>query len=210
MAPALILTGGIGSGKSTVAELLAGWGARVVDADQLAREVVAPGSEGLAEVVAAFGPDVLATDGSLDRAALADCVFDDPVRLAALEAIVHPRVERLAEERLADGAAAPLLVYEVPLPGRRPSFPAGAADSEDPLVVVVDVPAEERHRRLRVRGLSDQQIAARMASQPSREEWLAGADVVIDNSGDAHHLRRQVAELWARCTGSTAAVGPDG
>jgi len=210
MAAALILTGGIGSGKSTVAALLAGWGAHVVDADQLAREVVAPGTAGLAEVTRSFGPDVIDAGGALNRTVLAEIVFDDPARLAVLEGIVHPLVERLAAARLADGAAAPMLVYEVPLPDRRAPFPTTVAAQAEPLVVVVDAPAEERHGRLRRRGLSDQQITARMASQPSREQWLAGADVVIDNSGNRDDLRNQVAALWARCTGAEAPVGGDG
>jgi dephospho-CoA kinase len=210
MARAVILTGGIGSGKSSVASLLERWGAHVVDADQLAREVVEPASEGLAEVVEAFGGEVLSADGALDRAALAEVVFDDPARLARLEAIVHPRVEKLAEERLAAGDSAPLLVYEVPLPGRQPAFPPSAVAGGAPLVVVVDVPAAERHRRLQVRGLSDQQISARMAAQPTREQWLAGADLVVDNSGDLAALRQQVAAIWSRLTGTEAPVGVDG
>lgn len=210
MARAVILTGGIGSGKSSAAALLSGWGAHVVDADDLAREVVLPGSAGLAEVVDAFGPDVLSGDGSLDRAALAEVVFDAPERRAVLEQIVHPLVEALAAARLAAGADAPLLVYEVPLPRGRAPFPPSALSAGTPLVVVVDVPVEERHRRLAVRGLSAQQIAARMAAQPSREEWLAPADVVVDNSGDRERLSRQLAEFWARYAGREAAVGPDG
>ena len=210
MTRAVVLTGGIGSGKSTVASLLRGWGAYVVDADRLAREVVEPGTEGLAEVVEAFGAGVRSADGTLDRAALAEVVFDQPDRLAALEAIVHPRVERLAAERLSAGARAPVLVYEVPLPGRQPPFPAAAVEDGPPLVVVVDVPAEVRHRRLIARGLSEQQIGARRAAQPSREQWLAAADVVVDNSGDLEALRTQVAAIWSRLTGTEAPVGADG
>ena len=210
MARPVILTGGIGSGKSTAAALLSEWGAQVVDADELAREVVAPGSEGLSEVVEEFGTDVLAADGSLDREALAEVVFDDPERLGALEQIVPPLVEALASERLAAGVGAPLLVYEVPLPRGRAPFPEGVLSAGAALVVVVDVPVEERHRRLAGRGLSGQQITARMASQPSREEWLAAADVVVDNSGDREHLSRQLADLWATYTGREAPVGRDG
>ena len=210
MSRAVVLTGGIGSGKSAVAEVLAQWGAHVVDADRLAREVVAPGTDGFAAVVAEFGPSVVASDGSLDRAALADVVFSQPERLAALEAIVHPLVERLASARLAENRDAPVLVYEVPLPDRIPAFPASGGESERPLVVVVDASEPERRRRLLERGLGDGQITIRMAAQPSRDEWLSHADWVLDNGGERQATVQQLSRLWQELTGSPAPVGPAG
>jgi dephospho-CoA kinase len=209
MARAVILTGGIGSGKSSVAALLARWGAHVVDADQLAREVVAPGTDGLSAVADLFGTDVIGPDGSLDRTTLAERVFGHPDRLSALEAIIHPRVERLAGVRLAEGSAAPVVVYEVPLPGRRPQFPGSGAEVE-PLVVVVDAGEDQRLERLRARGLSDDQIAARMSAQPSREEWNRAAEVVIDNTGDLDALVGKVAQVWLSLTGAAPPVGGSG
>ncbi|MFL6288716.1 MAG: dephospho-CoA kinase [Actinomycetes bacterium] len=213
MSRAVVLTGGIGSGKSAVAEVLAEWGAHVVDADQLAREVVAPGTDGFAAVVAEFGPTVVASDGSLDRAALADVVFSQPERLAALEAIVHPRVAALASARLAEKPDAPVLVYEVPLPDRIPAFRvSGTATraTEPPLVVVVDASEEERRRRLLARGLEDVQIASRMAAQPSRDEWLSLADILVDNGGEPGATVQQLRRLWRQLTGAPAPVGPEG
>jgi dephospho-CoA kinase len=203
----VVLTGGIGSGKSEVGRLWTSWGAHVVDADRLAREVVEPGSEALSEVLAEFGPHVLALDGSLDRSALAERVFGDPQRLAQLEAIIHPRVELAAKQRLAQGGEAALLVYEVPLPDRVAPFGDQAGEV---LVVVVDAPDEVRRARLRTRGLSDAQISARMASQPTREEWLAEADHVIDNEGDRQHLAGQAASLWVTLTGDSPPVAVGG
>jgi dephospho-CoA kinase len=194
----VVLTGGIGSGKSEVGRLLAAFGAHVVDADELARTVVQPGTPGLAAVEAAFGPRVIASDGTLNRPELATMVFGQPERLAALEAIVHPLVEALAVSQLAAGSGAPVLVYEVPLLGRSPEFPQSAASR--PVVVVVDAPDAVRVERLRQRGLSEEQIDARMAAQPSREAWISAADRVVDNGGDLHHLQSQVQALWRELT----------
>jgi dephospho-CoA kinase len=198
--PRVVLTGGIGSGKSEVGRLLASWGALVVDADQLAREVVEPGTSGLSEVVCEFGQGVLTDDGSLNRAALADLVFAAPDRLAALEAIVHPRVEALATRRMDAAASGQLVVYEVPLPDRWP----GAR------VVVVDAPLDVRRRRLQERGLTPEQIDGRLARQPTREEWLQRADHVVDNGSDLTDLRCQVASLWRELTGEDPPVGASG
>jgi dephospho-CoA kinase len=206
----VVLTGGIGSGKSTVAGLLTSWGAHVVDADQLAREVVAPGTPGLAAVLATFGPEVAAPDGTLDRSALAAIVFADDRRRLALEGIVHPLVEDLAEHQLASGGSAPLVVYEVPLPGRVPRFPADCLVTGPVVVVVVDAPDQVRRQRLASRGLSAMQIDDRMRAQPSREEWLAGADHVVDNGGNKAETAAQLARLWALLTGSEAPVGAEG
>jgi dephospho-CoA kinase len=188
------LTGGIGSGKSTVAALLAARGAVVVDADLLAREAVAPGTRGLADVVARFGPAVLAPDGTLNRQALADLVFADPAALADLNAIVHPVVRAAIADRLAalDGGPAPLVVLEIPLlveSGR--SYGASA-------VIVVDCPEEVAVRRLvEGRGMDEADARRRMAAQASRADRLAAADLVIDNSGSRDELEREVDRAWA-------------
>lgn len=188
------LTGGIGSGKSTVAGLLAARGAVVVDADRLAREVVAAGTPGHRAVVDRFGPRVVAGDGSLDRKALAGVVFDDPEALADLNAIVHPAVRAAIADRLA--ALAPtdaVVVLEIPLlveSGR--SYGASK-------VIVVDCPEEVALRRLADgRGMDPDDARRRMAAQVSRAERLAAADVVIDNAGSLADLKAQVDEVWAQ------------
>ena len=201
--PAVVLTGGIGSGKSTVGQVLATWGAFRVDADQLARDVVAPGSEGLAELVRLLGPGVVADDGSLDRAAMAERVFADANLLAEVEAIVHPRVLSAGIDAFARAPAGAVRVYEVPLPGRSP-FP------DEPIVVVVDAPDDVRRARLAARGLSAPQITARMRQQPARHDWLELADRVVDNSGTLAELEAQVADLWREITGKEPTVGGDG
>ena len=185
------LTGGIGAGKSEVSRRLAAYGAVVIDADQIAREVVEPGTEGLAEVVAAFGPEVLTPDGALDRARLGDIVFADPELRGKLNAIVHPRVAaRMAE--LERGASGSIIVHDVPLIAENGR--AGAYD----VVVVVDAPPKVQAERLvRRRGMTREQARARMAAQASREQRLAIADIVIDNSGSLAELDRQVGDLWA-------------
>ena len=203
------LTGGIGSGKSTVAGLLASYGAVVVDADLLAREAVAPGTPGLARVVEEFGRGVLAADGSLDRPRLAGLVFGNPERLAALNAIVHPSVAaRWAELTEAAAAATPdaVVVFDVPL------LVEGLADNHDfDVIVVVDASTETRLRRLvDERGMDQDQARARMAAPASRQERLAAADVVVDNDGDLAGLRAQVDRLWDRLTaGADVRVHPD-
>jgi dephospho-CoA kinase len=185
------LTGGIGSGKSEVSRRLAGLGAVVIDADAAAREVVEPGTEGLAEIVRAFGPGVLQPDGSLDRGRLGDVVFGSPELRARLNAIVHPRVAaRMTEQESAAGPDA-IVVHDVPLIAENNL--AGAYD----VVVVVDAPPETQAERLgRLRGMSREQATARMAAQASREQRLAIADIVIDNSGSLAELDRQVGDLW--------------
>lgn len=185
------LTGGIGAGKSEVSRRLAAHGAVVIDADAIAREVVAPGTAGLAEVAAAFGPDVLLPDGSLDRPRLGDVVFADPELLARLNGIVHPLVR--ARTRTLEAAAGPgaIVVNDVPLIAEN-----NLAGSYD-LVVVVDAPPRVQLDRLvRNRGLSRDQAKARMAAQASRAQRLAIAGIVIDNSGSLAELDRQVGELW--------------
>ena len=185
------LTGGIGSGKSAVAALLAEHGAVVVDADQLAREVVEPGTPGYERVVAAFGGDVVGADGRLDRARLGQVVFNDPERLATLNAIVHP----LVAERSADLAGrAPedaVLVMDVPLLVE--NHLEGAYD----VVIVVDTPDDVRLARLiRDRGMSEEDALARMAAQASRADRLEAADYVVDNAGGRADLGAAVDDLW--------------
>ncbi len=198
----IVLTGGIGSGKSRVASVFHEWGAYVVDADQLARDVVEPGTKGRAAVENLLGPKVVAADGSLDRAAMADLVFTDPALLAELEGIIHPLVHEAGQRRFAHAPVGSVRVYEVPLPGRSPF-------DETPLVVVVDAPDDVRRQRLLGRGLSADQIAARMSSQPSRAEWLALADEVIDNSGSEAELLALAGTLWRQITGQDPPVGPE-
>src|SRR5438309_943935 len=193
------LTGGIGSGKSEVSRRLAIHGAMIVDADVAAREVVAPGTPGLARIVETFGADVLGPDGVLDRKRLGAIVFRDPGLRAKLNAIVHPLVREWmrAAERAAVRAAdprgsGPIIVHDVPLLAERLG-----KDSFD-LVIVVDVPPELQVERLvSQRGMAPDQARARMAAQASREQRLAVADVVIDNSGSLADLDRPVAEVWA-------------
>ena len=191
------LTGGIGSGKSTVSGLLASLGAVVVDADLLAREVVAPGSDGLAEVAEAFGADLVREDGSLDREALGARVFPDPAAVQQLNAVLHPRIGALTVERFAEAEAsgAPVLVHDVPL-----LVESGLQRGYDE-VVVVDVPPEVQLDRLvRLRGMSEDDARARIARQATREQRLAAATVVLTNAGTRDELEEQVRALWQRWT----------
>jgi len=194
--PLVALTGGIASGKSTIARRLAEHGAAIVDADALVREVQGPGSPVLTELASEFGADILQPDGSLDRAALGLRAFGDPARVARLNAIVHPAVRALSAERIAAAFAADpdaVVVYDVPL------LVEARADDPWELVVVAHAPAPLRRRRLvTLRGLSDPEAAARIAAQASDEERLAIADVVIDTSGSLDETHRQVDELWER------------
>jgi dephospho-CoA kinase len=186
------LTGGIGAGKSEVSRRLASYGALVIDADQIAREVVEPGTPGLAQVVGRFGTGVLAPDGTLDRQRLGEIVFGDDELRAKLNSIIHPLVgARLRElEQGADADA--ILVEDVPLIAEN-----DLADFYD-LVVVVDVPPRLQEERLvRDRGMTPDQVAVRMAAQASREQRLAIAGIVVDNSGSLAELDREVGELWA-------------
>jgi dephospho-CoA kinase len=186
------LTGGVASGKSAVSAMLRELGALVIDADALAREVVAPGTPGLEAVVAAFGREVLAYDGSLDRARLGAVVFGDPVSRAALEGIIHPLVRARAAELEAAAPADVLVVHDIPL-----LVETGQADAFD-AVVVVDVPEEVQvERAVRSRGWSEEEARARIEAQASRAERLAAATHVLDNSGTFEDLRRRVAEVFA-------------
>ncbi|WP_250285917.1 MULTISPECIES: dephospho-CoA kinase [unclassified Frankia] len=185
------LTGGIGAGKSAVARLLAGHGAVVIDADQLAREVVAPGTPGLQAVVEEFGAHLLGADGALDRAALGAVVFADPDARRRLEAITHPLVGARAAERMAQAPADAVVVYDVPL-----LVEAGLAGRYD-VVVVVEAPLEVRLARLAGRGLPPGQARARMANQADDAARRAVADILVDNGGSPEDLRARVDEVWA-------------
>ena len=191
------LTGGVASGKSTVSALLREHGAVVVDADVLAREVVAPGSTGLAEVVGEFGAEVLTADGHLDRPRLGALVFADAAARARLEAIIHPRVRARAAELEAEAGPDAVVVHDIPLLAE-----TGQQDRFD-AVVVVDVPVEVQQDRLvRLRGLSPADADARIAAQASREQRLAVATYVVDNTGSLADLETRVAEVWAALTGA--------
>jgi dephospho-CoA kinase len=184
------LTGGIGSGKSTVSALLAERGAVVIDADRIAREVVAPGTPGLAAVAEAFGDGVLAPDGSLDRPALAAIVFADPEARARLDAIVHPLVRARAAEIAAAAPPDAVVVNDVPL-----LVETGQAGAYE-LVLVVEADTATRVARLVQRGLSAEDARARMAAQASDGQRRAVADVVLDNSGTREELAAQVDRFW--------------
>ena len=186
------LTGGIGAGKSEVSRRLASYGAVVIDADAVARDVVAPGTPGLAEVVQAFGPEVLRGDGSLDRDRLGELVFADESLRVKLNAIIHPRVGARMAELERQAGDVPVIVHDVPLLAE--NHLAGGFDE----VVVVDVPPRIQAERLaRERGMPRAQAEARMRAQASREERLAIATIVVDNSGSLAELDREVGELWA-------------
>ncbi|MGH9149408.1 MAG: dephospho-CoA kinase [Acidimicrobiales bacterium] len=191
------LTGGIGSGKSTVARLLRGYGAVVIDADQVVREAQAPGGAAYAGIVARFGPAVVGVGGALDRAALAKVVFADAAARSDLEALTHPAVKAEVMGRLAAlagaGAGSTLVVVlEIPLLAE-----AGRGYPLDG-ILVVDCPPEVAVARLaQGRGMAEADARARIAAQVPPEERLAIADVVIDNSGDLGHLRGEVDRAWA-------------
>ena len=184
------LTGGIGSGKSTVSALLAARGAVIVDSDRIAREVVEPGTPGLARVVEAFGEGVLASDGSLDRAALAAVVFADPEARRRLDGIVHPLVRARASELAAAAPPDAVVVHDVPL-----LVETGQASSYD-LVLVVEADPATRVSRLVQRGLTAEDARSRMDAQASDEQRRAVADVVLDNSGTREQLVEQVDRMW--------------
>ncbi|MFA1548135.1 dephospho-CoA kinase [Actinomadura chokoriensis] len=189
------LTGGIGSGKSEVSARLSERGAVVIDADKIAREVVEPGTPGLAAVVAEFGDDVLLPSGALDREKVGRIVFADPDRLAALNAIVHPLVGERMQELMDAAPAGAVVVYDVPLLAEN-----GLAPMYDE-VVVVDAPEKTQVDRLVARrGMTEEDARARMANQASRAERRAVATHVIENSGTLDDLKAQVDALWESLT----------
>ncbi|WP_432015321.1 dephospho-CoA kinase [Streptomyces cucumeris] len=195
------LTGGIGAGKSEVSRILSSYGAMLIDSDRIAREVVEPGTSGLAAVVAEFGPEVLTADGTLDRPRLGGIVFSDPERLRALNAIVHPLVRDRSAELEAAAGPGTVVVHDVPLLTEN-----GLAPLYDVVVVVDASPETQLDRLVRLRGMAEDEARARMAAQATRAERLAVADVVIDNDGPLEALEPRVREVWtdllARAAGS--------
>ncbi|MEU9704426.1 dephospho-CoA kinase [Streptomyces sp. NPDC047981] len=189
------LTGGIGAGKSEVSRLLVSYGAVLIDADKIAREVVEPGTPGLAAVVAAFGPEILTEQGTLDRPRLGSIVFADADRLATLNGIVHPLVGARSAEL--ESAAGPddVVVHDVPLLTEN-----GLAPLYD-LVVVVDAsPETQLDRLVRLRGMAESEARARMAAQATREQRQKIADLLIDNDGPLEALEPQVRAVWEQLT----------
>ncbi|MGN5378332.1 dephospho-CoA kinase [Streptomyces lasalocidi] len=185
------LTGGIGASKSEVSRLLVEHGAVLIDADRIAREVVAPGTPGLAAVVEAFGADVLVADGSLDRPRLGAIVFADPEKLAVLNSIVHPLVGLRSREL--EEAAAPdaVVIHDVPLLTEN-----GLAPLYD-LVIVVDAsPETQLDRLVRLRGMTEEDARARMAAQATRAQRRETADILIDNDVPLDTLHKRVADVW--------------
>lgn len=189
------LTGGIGAGKSEVSKRLAARGAVVIDADKIAREVVEPGTEGLARVVAAFGEEMLREDGTLDREKLGSVVFSDPEKLATLNSIVHPLVGKRVAELQAAAPPDAIVVYDVPL------LAENNLASQYDVVIVVDASDEIRLDRLvRLRGMTEADAKARIAAQASREERLAIADFIIPNETTLDDLDAHVDEIWHHLT----------
>lgn len=185
------LTGGIGSGKSTVSSLLAARGAVIIDADAITRDVQQPGSPVIEKLVERFGSTILAADGSLDRPAVAAIVFNDPEALKSLNEIVHPAVgaemnRRMLEQR----STTNVVVLDIPLLTENPREGLQGR-------IVVDVPVETQVRRLvEFRGFDEADARARIGRQASREQRLAGADFVVDNSGTPEGLEQQIDQLW--------------
>jgi dephospho-CoA kinase len=191
------LTGGIASGKSLVARILRELGVPVVDADELARRVVEPGQPALADLVAEFGPGVLAADGTLDRKALAALVFGDEARRRRLNAITHPRIAALSQQEIARHAAAgaPVVIYEAPL-----LVENGIHRALDGLIVVSATPEQQLARAQARDGMDVAAARARIASQLPLADKLAAATYVIDNSGTPEATRAQVEAMWRAWT----------
>jgi dephospho-CoA kinase len=183
------LTGGIGAGKSTVSNMFAQLGALVIDADQLARQAIEPGTSGFDEVVAHFGEKVLA-DGEIDRKKLGEIVFSNPMERKALEAIVHPRVQQLLAEKIKTLSPGDTLIYEIPL-----LVETGAAEKFD-FIITVEADIENRLDRLFERGMDEDEAERRIAAQASQGERESVADCVLVNDGDRADLFAQVARIW--------------
>jgi dephospho-CoA kinase len=185
------LTGGIGAGKSTVSTLLARRGALIIDADAITRQLQAPGMPVLADIAAHFGAELIGPDGILDRAALAERVFADPAELEALNSIVHPAVGREITRRVREASRTDqIVVLDIPLLTENKAWTTQGT-------IVVDAPLETQVERLvRWRGFDEDDVWARIANQASREERLASADVVVDNSGAPEALEAQIDRLW--------------
>jgi dephospho-CoA kinase len=186
------LTGGIASGKSTVASMLGKYENEIIDADEIAREVVIPGSQGLQKIVTEFGPQVLNRDGTLSRAALATVVFNDPIRRAALEKILHPLIKTRTLEKIAQSRS-DVVVYVVPL------LVEAKVNHQFDLVVTIEAGTETQTKRLvENRGMTPEDAAARISAQASEAERVARADVRIDGSLDMADLEIAVSKLWSQ------------
>lgn len=183
------LTGGIGSGKSTAASIFADLGAVVIDADQIAREVVAPGSPAVAKIAERFGSDVV-VNGAIDREKLAQIVFADPAARADLEGITHPLVRKRFEEILAQQDPDAVIIYDIPL-----LFESKLEGAYD-VIVTIEAPLDIRRERLLARGLLPSQIDQRMAAQVSDEVRREGSDLVIVNDGETSSLREAISQIW--------------
>ncbi len=186
------LTGNIGTGKSTVARMLAELGAETIDADKVAHQVMRAGTRTHAAIVEAFGPDVLASDGEIDRSRLGALVFADPAALARLEAIVHPATLGAVARRIAASSAAVVVVEAIKL------IEAGMAAAYDSLWVTTCRPEQQIQRITATRGLSRAEAEQRVRAQPPQEEKIARADVVIDTSGTLAWTREQVQAAWKK------------
>lgn len=197
------LTGGIGSGKSTVAALLAERGAVLIDADQIARDLVEPGGPALPALVEEFGDRILQPNGTLSRGELARLAFSDPEATTRLNAIMHPLIRAESARQLAAQPDSAIVVYDMPL------LVESGQDSIVDIVVVVDVPEEiQLDRAVDLRGLDEEDVRRRMAVQATREERKAAADIVIDNSGDLVLTALQVDDLWDRLSGGLSGRSP--
>ncbi|MFF8874054.1 dephospho-CoA kinase [Streptomyces massasporeus] len=186
------LTGGIGAGKSEVSRLLVACGAVLIDADRIAREVVAPGTPGLASVVEAFGEEILAADGSLDRPRLGAIVFSDAEKLSTLNSIVHPLVGARSRELEEAAAEDAVVLHDVPLLTEN-----GLAPLYDLVIVVDAAPETQLDRLVRLRGMTEEDARARMAAQATREQRREIADIVIDNDVPLEELEQRVKDVWA-------------
>lgn len=195
------LTGGVGSGKSTVARLFAELGVPVIDTDLLARELVEPGEPAFEEVVVAFGPEIVAEDGRLDRRRLRDMVFRNPQKRLQLEAILHPRIREAVRERI-QALEAPYCLVAIPL-----LVETGQRDLVDRVLVIDAAPEVQLSRAATRDGVPEEQVRAIMASQASRAERLAAADDVIVNDGGVEQLRTCVTDLHARYTALAQEAG---
>ncbi|WP_310269075.1 dephospho-CoA kinase [Haloactinomyces albus] len=184
------LSGGIGSGKSTVAQRLAEHGAVLIDADRIAREVVAPGSDGLAELVDHFGRDILDSEGALDRSAMAQRVFNDSAARTALNGIVHPRVGARTAQLMAEAPEDGIVVHDIPL------LVEAGYGADYHLVLIVDAPVEDRVHRLLGRGLEESDARARIRAQADEQQRREAADVWLDNAGRVDDVLAEVDRLW--------------
>lgn len=197
------LTGNIGTGKSTVTRMLADLGATVIDADKLAHEVIAPGTPGWQQVVEAFGQEIVAADGTIDRARLAAIVFSDPAALARLEAIIHPLVIQETDRRIRAIGRGVVVIEAIKL------IESGMHRDCDALWVVTARPEQQLERLVRQRGMSAAEVQRRMAAQPPQAEKIALADVVIDNSGTPEETRAQVEAAWKTLQAQTGSTGDE-